>query len=612
MKSARHWTLPAIGLICVLGLTSCTVSSADSEFFGKTDPPPGQLFRYITGDEPESIDPQIPTGQPEARILMSLYEGLAEYDPKTMAPIPAIAERWESNADFSEAIFYLRKNARFSNGDPITAHDFVYSFQRGLSPQIAARNAYLAYYIVYAQGYNEAGVFARDPVTNEFVMDGKFRRVFPGDEPGRRKLIDADANLKATLAGKEFVPVKAEDIGVVAVDDYTLKISLIQSAPFFISLTPHQFFRVIHRKTIEKYGDDRWTRPENIVTSGPFKMKEWIPYDKIIVVRDPMYWDAANVKLDEIRFYPLVESTTMMNLYKAGDVDATYNHTVPVAWLDIIESKKDYMDAPEVVNEYYQINTTKPPMNDARVRKAFNLSIDKNALAKFQHAKPLMSFVPEGIFPGYPAWKEDTFDPERAKQLLAEAGYKDASGKFDPSKFPIRDIELTYNTSDRNQRVTEFVQAQWKQNLGLTVPIKNMEFKTFLASRAALDYKGLARSGWIGDYMDPFSYLNIFYTPRGDNGTGWWDPKYVAILDDANKTLDPALRYEKMFKAEQLLLESQAVIPLMEQSTSWMKKPYVKGMYPNPGTMHAWKYVYIEHDPTKWDYGVPDLTPTPQ
>ena len=184
-----------------------------------------------------------------------------------------------------------------------------------------------------------------------------------------------------------------------------------------------------------------------------------------------------------------------------------------------------------------------------------------------------------------------------------------SDGKYDPSKFPANDVELTYNTSDTNKQVAEFVQAQWKQNLGITIPIKNMEWKTFLATRAALDFKGFARSGWVADYMDPFSFLNIFYTPRGDNGTGWWDPKYVALLDEANATLDPQARYEKMAQAERMLLDAQPIIPLLTQSTRWMKKPYVKGMYPNPQTLFAWKYVYIEHDPSKWDYSMPDMTP---
>ncbi len=171
--------------------------------------------------------------------------------------------------------------------------------------------------------------------------------------------------------------------------------------------------------------------------------------------------------------------------------------------------------------------------------------------------------------------------------------------------FPLRDVELTYNTTESNRQVAEFVQAQWKQNLGLTIPLKNMEWKTFLATRAALDYKGISRAGWVGDYMDPYTFLALFSTVAGDNGTGWFDPKYAAMLEAANRELDPQKRYEMLAEAEKMLLDVQPVLPLTTQATNWMKKPYVKGMYPNPLTLHAWKFVYIEHDPAKWSTDPP-------
>ncbi|MGB8510521.1 MAG: peptide ABC transporter substrate-binding protein [Pyrinomonadaceae bacterium] len=640
--------------LAAFGAGCATQASKKSEFFGKVEPPPGQVLRYISGSEPESLDPQIGTGQPEARIYMSMFEGLVEYDPKTMEPIPAIAEKWEANKDASEFIFHLRSNARFSNGDPITASDFVYTLRRGLSPALAARNSYLAYEIKYAEGYNEGGMFVRDAKTGKFVsaseveadakapvepatqgdgaahaaelavdqdnpsqdtafhhiMHEPLRLIVAGDDKGREKEFKANPKLRAALEGKELVPVKAEDIGVEAIDDHTLRLSLTQPAPYFIGLMPHQFFRVIPRQTVEKWGDTAWTQPEHIVTSGPFKLKAWKPYNEIVVVKDPMYWDAANVRLNQISFYPMEDATTMMNLYKAGDVDAIFNHEVPVGWIDQIKPLKDYMDAPEVAIEYYQFNTSKPPFNDKRVRKAFNMAVDKHALADYRKiVKPLTAFTPEGIFPGYPQPKGDEFNVERAKQLLVEAGYKDASGKFDPKKFPISEVELTYNTAESNRQVAEFVQAQWKQNLGLTVALKNMEFKTFLQSRAKLEYKGLGRAGWVGDYMDPYTFLALFSTIGGDNGTGWYDPKYADLLKEANRQADQHKRYELLAKAEAYLLDAQPVLPLMTNATNWVKKPYVKGMYPNPGTLHAWKFVYIEDDRAKWDYGVPDMTP---
>lgn len=630
-------------LLCVvMGCLSqaCSNAEAGSVYFGEVDPPREQVLRYISGPEPESLDPQIPTGQPEARVLMAFFDGLVEYDPKTMEPIPAIAERWEVNADSSEFVFHLRRNARWSNGEPITTADFVYSLRRGLSPELASRNASLAYYVKYAQGYNNGGMFVRDPQTGKFLSEkdvapdasnvtpvsadnkqvkltsnveatpaSEFRQfitsparlVVAGDEKGRAKEFKANPKLEAAIKGKELVPVNAEEIGIEAIDDYTLRITLTQSAPFFVKLLPHQFFRVVPRKAIEKHGV-AWTQAANIVTCGAFKLETWKPYDVIAGVRDPMYWDAGRVKLDKIYFYPLDELTTMMNLYKAGEVDAVYNHSVPKGWIDKIRPLKDYMDAREAAIFYYCLNVKKPPMNDVRVRKALNMAIDKEALAKFRVVnKPLTAFTPVGIFPGYPQVKGDGFDLTRAKSLLADGGYKDSAGNYDPKKFLIEDVEITYNTSESNRQVAEFIQAQWKQNLGLTVPLKNMEFKTFLPLRSKLEYNGIAQGVWSADYMDPFTFLNLFYTDGADNATGWSDPKYTQMLDDANRTLDPQRRYELLAKAEAFLLDAQPIIPLMTTATNWVKKPYVKGMYPNAGTFHAWKFVYIEPDSSKWE-----------
>jgi ABC-type oligopeptide transport system substrate-binding subunit len=507
-------------------------------------------LRYISGSEPESLDPQVSSGQPEARLHVGLFDGLTEYHPETAQPIPALAEWWEPNGDNSVFTFHLRA-AKWSNGEPITAHDFVYSLKRGLAPEFASRIAYLAYYIKGAQVYNE---------------------------------------------GKG----KAEDVGVEAVDDRTLRFTLAQPVPFFPGLVAHQFFRPVPRKAVESHGQ-AWTQPGNIVTSGAFLLQVWKPYDRLVYVRNPHYWDAANVKLDRITFYPLEDATTMMNLYKAGEVDALYNHIPPAAWIDHLRTTKDHMDRPECAIDYYMFNTTKPPMDDIRVRKAFNMAIDKVGLAAYQRTiKPLTAFSPEGIFPGYPQPAGDPFDPERARTLLAEAGYRDASGRYDPAAFPIAEVELTYNTTERNRQIAEFVQAQWKQNLSLTVPLKNMEWKTFLDYRAKLEYKGVARTGWVCDYMDPYTFLDLFTTKTGDNGTGWSTGEYVKAVHDANREPDPQKRYQLLAKAEKILLDAQPVIPLATSSTNWMRKPYVKGMHPNPVTIHAWKFVYIEHDPAKW------------
>ena len=612
------------GLLLLALMSAGCSASANNAFFGATKPPRENVLRYVSGSEPESLDPQIPATQNDQRICMALYEGLAEYDPKTGEPIPALAEAWEVDKDSSEFVFHLRRDGRFSNGDSITARDFVYTIRRGLTPEVGSRNASMAYPIKYAEAFNSGGVFVFDPDSKTYLLAKDFaeaaeqtyapadptRVVLSGNEKKRQKELDANPKLKAAVGDKQFVPVKPEDVGVEAVDDYTLRISLVKPAPFFISMMPHVFFRVLHQKTVEKFGH-AWTDAANIVTSGSFKLEAWKHYDRINVVRDPMNWDAKSVKLDAIVFYLLQDNTTMMNLYKAGELDATYNHTVPSAWLDVITPMKDFMDAPEAAIDYYLFNTTKGPTSDLRVRKALNMSLNKKALADWRHVKPLTAMTPDGMFPGYPQPKGDPFDPEKARHLLAEAGYRDASGNFDPQKFAESEVELITNPDANNLSYAEFIQSQWKQNLGATIPIRVMEGKTFFAAQAKLDYKGVSRTGWGADYMDPFTFLGLFYTPGGNNGTGWWDPKYAALLDEANRTVDHQKRYELLAQAERLLLEAQPMIPLTAGSTRWMKKPYVKGMYPNAMTLHPWKWIYLERDTAKWDYGMPKTLSEP-
>jgi oligopeptide transport system substrate-binding protein len=667
MPDAKAVRLFALVLAAALLCASCAAPSGNSEFFGKTDPPAGQMLRYVTGAEPESIDPQMSSGQPEARIDMALYDGLAEYHPKTMEPIPSIAERWTIDEDASEFVFFLRRDAKFSDGSPITARDFVYTIRRGFRPELASRVAYLGFDIKNAEAYNSVASFVRDPSTGRFLLaseaapagakgesdddteaavppslaaglpdaashpskelskkgedaapDTKFHRaihapallVVPSDEKERQKAFKANPKLQALVAGKELVPVKAEDVGVEAVDDYTLRITMRQPAPYFLGLVPHQFFRVVKEATVEKYGVN-WTKPENWVGSGPFKLAEHKPYNQLVAVRNQYYWDAKNVRLEQIVFIPLEENTTIMNLYKAGDVDATLNHSVPAAWLKSgVRFKKDYMDAPENACAYWQYNTKQPPFDDKRVRKALNMAIDREALAEYRVvSKPNNTFVPQGILHGYPRVEGFKLDVDGAKRLLAEAGYKDAAGNYDPKKFPVNNIEVTYNTNESNRQISEFIQAQWKQNLGITIPLHAVEFKIFLDMRSKLQYKGIAGgAGWVGDYMDPFTYLGLFTTDGGDNGTGWTDPKFNKMLDEANRQPDQQKRYEQLAQAEEYMLDAAPVIPLLKPATSWMKKPYVKGMYPNPGTLIPWKFVYIEHDAAKWDYKMPDMT----
>jgi ABC-type oligopeptide transport system substrate-binding subunit len=582
-------------------LSACATPGNDEPYFGKTEPPSENVVRYISGPEPESLDPQIGSTQIEQRIYLALYEGLVEYHPETLEPVPAIAENWEISPDSTVFTFHLRKNARWSNGEPITAKDFVYTVRRGLEPKLASRVAGQAYYIKNAKAFNDGESFVQDAATGEFLSEKGARLTVPSDAKSQAALFKQKPELEAQIAGKKLVPVAAEDVGVETLDDFTVRITLEQPVPFFIKILPHNFFRIVPEKVIKEQGN-RWTRAENIVTSGAFRMKSWSPYHELAVEKNPFYWDAQSVRLDEIKFYPIEDINTAMNLYKSGDVDATYNRSVPRSWLFFIQQKKDHMDEREASIEYYLINTTKPPTNDVRVRRAFALAIDKRLLTvQRRNAKPLASLVPPAIFTGYESQQTEDFNPELSKKLLAEAGYRGANGNYDASKFPVDQIEIAYNTSESNRFIAELVQAQWKQNLGLTVSLKNMETKTYVNYATKLEYKGFARLGYAADYVDPYSFLSVFATAGGDNGTGWSSARFKELLDKANQTLDNKERYRMLAEAESLFLSEQPIIPLTISSTNWLKKPYVKGMFANPLTLHPWKFVWIERNPQLWD-----------
>lgn len=628
--------LPAVLIAC-----GCSMK-AKTRYWGRTVPPKDNVLRYVTGSEPESLDPAF-GGQPEARIFIGLYDRLVEFNPKTMAPIPSLATHWELDPSGRIYTFYLRKDGRFSNGDPIKAQDFVWSFRRLLGPELASRYGYFYYDVKYAEAFNSGQKFVRKNgefalveggSTNACTAEGPECLTVPGDAESRNEQAAANPRIASALEGATLVPVSADDVALETPDDYTLRIVLRRPAPYFVALLATQYFSVLSRTTIKKYGKD-WTRPENIVTSGAFKVKIDRPYDQLFVVRNPFYWDAANVHLDGIRFYPLEDFSAVLNLYKTGEVDAIYNHTVPSAWVDYMRQFKDeFMLLPEIAVMYYSFSVKKPPVDNVNLRKAFSLAIDRKALSTYLKAtEPLNYFVPEGIFPEYEKirervfdtlrkqdgisdkdWSHRGFDPARACRLMKEAGYKVkdiGSGRCRVSGIPPRSITITYNTLDTNKQVAEFIQAQLNQNLGIEVPIENLEWRTYLQYGHNVSYKGLIRAGWVGDYIDPYAFLLVWYSKQNDSYSGWWSQKYDDLLDDANAERDPEKRLEILARAEYLMLRDQPCIPLQTRETDWLKKPYVKGMFPNPGTMHPWKFVYIERDPSKWDYDVQNIMKRP-
>ncbi len=569
-------------------LLACTPSPGEAMYFGATDPPDGQVLRFVQGMEPTSLDPPLTSAYNETVLLLAFHEGLVIHDPATSGPMPALAESWDVNESSTQFTFHLRKGARFSNGDPITADDVAWSFRRSIDPQLAATYTWIAYPVLYAEGYNARASFVRDKTTGTFELD---------PATNTRRFVAADT---VPPPGKELVPIRVEDVGIEVLDPLTVRYTLTQSAPYFVGMLVHQFFAVVHRKTIETFGEN-WTRPENIVTSGPFHLAEWVPYDRIVVKKSPTYWDAAHVRLDEIRFFPSEDTSTTMNLYRAGSIDATLQQSIPKAWLGRMHRYRDFMNLPVLTTAFLFINTTRPPMNDVRVREAFNLAIDRDIVASFAHGTPLGGFTPSILFPGYPTIEGKTFDPARAKALLVDAGYGDAEGKFDPARFPVEKIEYSYPSYDQSRQLAELLQAQWKQNLGVTVPIRGLEPKTYATPVLKQDYDGIAEGGWAGDYVDPNTFLSLMQSRTNNNATGWWSKTYAEGLDEANRMSDPMERFKKMASVEQELMRASAVIPLYIINGAWMKKPYVKGMRTNPMSFTPWKFVSIEHDRTKWD-----------
>ena len=534
--------------------------------------------------------------------------------------------------------------------EPLSPHTILsIASVADLRPATASTSTELGFFVKYAEAYNTGQVFVKKGETfllakdfgaeekpsgtigpeTEFhkILHAPERLLLPGDEKKRTAKIESDPKLKAAVEGAEFVPVKAEDIGIEAIDDRTLRITMRQSAPFFLGLLAHQFFRVVPQKAIEKHGKN-WIRKENIVTSGPFRIKEYRPYDALVVEKDPNYWDSSNVHLDGIEFYPVEENSTILNLYKAGSIDAFLNHTVVTSWIAEVRNYKDeYMNFPEGSTAYYSFNITKPPFDNIKLRKAFAMAVDRVALSSFRKiTKPLYDLTPDGIFPEYDkarakvseeirqergvapeVWaKNNKFDPEQARKLLTEAGFpvQPSGNGFACPTFPTDTVSMMFNTNENNRAIAEFLQAQWKQNLGITVPLKSQEFKTFLKDRHEVTYSGLAQSLWSGDYMDPYTFLGLHYGYPNNGDSGFNDSKYNKMLDDANSELDVTKRYEMLARAEFYLMEQQPSVPLTINATNWMKKPYVKGMYPNPGTLLPWKFVYIEKDRAKWDTNV--------
>ncbi|WP_207774683.1 peptide ABC transporter substrate-binding protein [Sphingosinicella sp. YJ22] len=496
------------------------------------------------GAEPKALDPHLVTGVPENRIISSLMEGLISYHPSNdLEPEPGVAERWEHNADFTVWRFQLRENARWSNGEPVTAGDFVYSWQRILSPALGAEYASMLYVIRNAEAFHQGQI-------NDFSQ-----------------------------------------VGVRALNPRTLEVTLAGPTPYFLNMLKHYSFFPVNPRVVERFGgmtnrQNSWSTAENYVGNGPFRLTQWTTNQVIKVAKSPTYWDAARVRLNEIHFFPIENVRTEETAFLAGRLHLTSTVSpdrIPTFQRENAEQLK--ID-PYLGLYFFRINVTREPFNDPRVREALNLAIDRRMLVErvTQGGQaPASGIVPPGL-QNYPASQQVQFNLQRARQLLAEAGFPGGRG------FPRKEILI--NTSEAHRKIAEAIQAMWRENLGIDVGIYNQEWKVYLDSQSQLNYD-LSRAGWIADYAYPMTFLEIFTTGNGNNDTGWSNAQYDALIQQARTASTEPQRMQLMQQAERLLLTELPVIPIYWYTRIYLKDPRVQGWNPTLLDNRPYKYVSI-------------------
>ena len=507
-----------------------------------------QIYHHGNGSEPQGIDPHIVTGVPEHHILISLCEGLTIPNPNPddmNGYMAGTAESWSVSEDGKEYIFNINKNARWSNGEPVTANDFVWSWKRILTASLGSQYPDMLYYLVGAYEYHNG-------LTDDF-----------------------------------------SEVGVKAVDQKTLKVNLKNPTPFFLGLLSHYSTWPVHKETVLKYGDidDRngeWTRPGNFVCNGPFQLKSWELNNKIVVEKNPYYYDASIVKLNEIHYYPVSNVMTEDRMFRAGQLHLT--STLPSQKCPIyIEENPNLRIDPYMGTYFYRINTNHEALKDVRVRKALAYSIDRellvNKVTKCGQI-PAYSFTPPGSN-GYEPKTQIPFDPELAKSLLEDAGYSDEN--------PFPKLEILFNTNEDHRKIALAIQQMWQVNLGIEIELVNQDWKVYLNREMIGDFQ-ISRAGWIGDYEDPNTFLDLMRPNRGNNKTGWENKEYDELVEKANTINNQSERYEMLYKAEEILIDNMPIIPLYTYVRSYQLSPDVKGFNPHILDHHHPKFIYLERD----------------
>lgn len=536
----------------------------------ETTTPAGMELKFNNGAEPKTIDPGIMEGVPEFRIAMQIYEGLTAYNPQDLSPLPGTAESWEVSPDGLVYTFHLRTNAVWSDNTPVNAETFKYSWLRVLKPETASPYAYQLYYIKNAQKYNS---IKKDDNGNPLV-----------DEKGEA-LKDENGNL--------VTEVTAEEVGIEVVDPQTLKVTLEAPTPYFLNLMSFQTYLPVPKHVIDAVGNDKWSLPENLVCNGAFKISEWIPKSHIKFVKNETYWDKDKVKLDAIYYYPLEDSNSAIEKYINGEFD--WIERVPSEKIEEMMTRPDFRKAAYLGTYFYRVNVTKiEALKDPNVRRALYLAINRDEIVNYITKAgeiPAYEFVPSNM-PNYSAYVDsaatltDAEKIDEAKKLLADAGFADGKG------FP--KISILYNTDENHKKIAESIQQMWKTNLGIEVDILNQEWKVYLDSQTQLNYD-IARSGWIGDYVDPNTFLDMWLKDGGNNNTGWSNPQYDELINQAKNEQDSAKRASILMEAEKILMTELPILPIYHYVNTYMINSKVQGVYDNILDLHPLKEAYIEN-----------------
>lgn len=499
------------------------------------------LVRHIK-DEPASLDPAKAVGLPEIQVIRDLFEGLVNQNEKGQLE-PGVATKWQSN-DNRTWTFTLRDDARWSDGTPVTAQDFVYSWQRLVDPKNTSPFAWFA----ALAGINNA----------QAIIDGK---------------------------------MPADKLGVTAVDARTLRVSLDKPVPYFPNLTANFSFYPVPKAVVEKFGND-WTKPGNLVGNGAYTLKDRIVNEKLVAVQNKNYWDNGKTVITQVTFIPINQESSATKRYLAGDIDITESFPKNLYQKLLKDIPGQVYTPPQLGTYYYAFNTQKGPTADQRVRLALSMTIDRHIMADKvlgTGEKPAWRFTPDvtaGFKPDPSPFEEMSQDEAnaQAKTLLQAAGYG-------PNK-PLK-LTLLYNTSENHQKIAIAVASMWKKNLGVDVKLQNQEWKTYIDSRNTGNFD-VIRASWVGDYNEPSTFLSLLTSSHSGNISRFNSPEYDKILEQASQETTDAARNKDYNMAEKIIQEKAPIAPIYQYTNGRLIKPWLKG-YPinNPEDVGYSRTMYI-------------------